>query len=529
VTLPVPLTMRVGDKHITRDVSSLTFRKEAIGGLKWINLGLYRPLDRLDPNLAPLSRVYVYDGRSAATVAEGRLTDPGRSADSSDGQVWEMTAFGPAQEASDIERPYIVVDLSLEHWTRAETASTKNASTEPAEDAAGATPALDIRAVEGVAVSTSWKGEWGYRAILNCGQKLARISSTNEAGVTDANYRLQIVTRSGSVTIATNGQFNTTPSGNTAVVVSAFPDGDTVAGLRAIRQTSATNGLESHWGRFFNISVRAMLKAAAGTDITTGYTNNYVLAHEVVNDLLGRILTSYGPTAVVDTTGTYHIDQLAYPDGVTAAQVLTDLMQLEPAFRWYIDDNGTFHWAPWPTSVRYEATLAAGGSFPVSAQELYSRVAVRWRDAAGQIQSTIRTMACPILDNQGVTRQKVLDLGTEVGSAAAAIQAGDAFLADHNVPKNAGTLTIASRIRDLVTGRMVEPWEIQPGELIRVRGVESYPDALNASSNDALTVFRIWSTTHSSDSGSVQLELDTYSRSEWNALARLANARPRRG
>ena len=45
----VPLTVRIGNKHITREVSGLQFRKEAIGGLKSINLRLARPLDRRPP------------------------------------------------------------------------------------------------------------------------------------------------------------------------------------------------------------------------------------------------------------------------------------------------------------------------------------------------------------------------------------------------------------------------------------------------------------------------------------------------
>ena len=60
-----------------------------------------------------------------------------------------------------------------------------------------------------------------------------------------------------------------------------------------------------------------------------------------------------------------------------------------------------------------------------------------------------------------------------------------AHLADHKVPPSGGRLTVARRIWDRIDGRFVMPWEIKPGELVRIVGVHSRPDALNAF-NEAL-------------------------------------------
>lgn len=529
----IPLAVRVGDKHITREVSALQFRKEAVGGLKSISLRLARPLDRFDANLTALSRVYLYDSRSAAVVGEGRLADFGRSA-STDGQQWDMVAFGPAQHAADRAFPYMVVDTSLERFIRS-TYSTRNASTQ-AGDIDEDTPTLEYAAEEGKTISTTWVASMIHRGFREAGMKLARIRASIDAGVSDSDYRQQVFTRvgAGAGTNAKDVAASTGASSFAAVVVTDFSVGDDVAELRARRENTGTTGAEAHWFRFYSVALRAVLQTAAGADITTGYTVNYVLAHQVVNDLLGRVLDQFdGAGATVDTGAAHHIDQLAYPDGVTAEQVLADLMALEPAYRWFAlpDSTGNgyeFHWEPWSTTVRYEVTLDDGGDFPASTQELYNKVIVRWRGPNGQSRTTTRTLACAILDDRGIVRSTIIDAGDEIASVAGAQRLGDNFLAEHNVPANAGSLTISRPIRDLTTGRMVDPHEIEPGELIRVRGIESYPDALNASSNDGLTVFRIWATTYSSDSHSAALELDTWSRTTANHLRALAKRRNRK-
>lgn len=534
MTLPVPLTIRVGDIHVTPAAQSLGFRTEAVGGVKSITFRLSRPLSSLDPRLSAYSRVYVYDARSGESIAEGRLSDTGRGASSQDGQQWDITAFGPARHATDETFPYILVDQRLDTFTRA-VYSTKNAVTGTDERGAG-DPSLLIRLDEGKVATTSWLGDMINRSFERAGMKLARVRCRVTAGVADANFSQLMLTRTGSgggaaVTTTAASLSTSVPA---AVVVTDFPNGDNVISIRATRKTSSITGLETHWFEFWEVRLRALLLAADGTEITTGYTANTVLAHEVVNDLLGRVLPQFdGAGANVDTAGTYTIDQMAYPDGVTAEQVLNDLMDLEPAYRWTTGASNAFgkyafSWEPWPTTVRYEASLDDGGDFPVSGQDLYNEVTVRYVGPDGVTRTLMTSGSCPILDDAGVVRRAQLDASDEIGSAAAAAQLGANFLAEHQYPSNAGTLTISRPIKDLVQQRMVRPHEIKPGELIRVQGVESYPDALNASSSDGQTVFRIWAGTYSSDSDSMQLELDTYSRTTANALAGLLTRRDRK-
>ena len=529
------LAIRIGNRHITSEVSALRFRKEAVGGVRNVTLRLARPLDRFDTDLQAYSRVYIYDARSASTIAEARLSDFGRGADAGSGQQWDIVAFGPVQHASDRQFPYIVIDQSLERWSF-DRKSVEHATLYVNEVAADGWGHIH-KPPTSVTISTSYMSNASYRALVDAGQKLGSLITTWRGGVADADYRAKIVTQtglSGSENVAYDAALGTGVTNKTVVVVTDFPNADDVAQLRMTRQTSGTTVSGSDWLKWNNLQVRALLLDSDGTEITSGYTSAYVLAAAVIKDLLGRVLDQYdGTNAAIASAAAHQIDQLAYPDGITAAQVLDDLMVLEPAFYWTTGPSNSagkysFAWKAWPTTVRYEVTLNDGGSFPASSQELWNRVLVRWKDAAGRVRNTVRTRACAILDGAGVVRQAIIDLGDDTGSLVNAQRAGDNFLASHNVPNNAGNLTVSRPIRDLTTGAMVEPFEIEPGELIRVRGVESYPDALNASSNDGLTVFRIWSMEYDSDSGSATLELDTWSRTEANAISRLITRRNRR-
>jgi hypothetical protein len=81
---------------------------------------------------------------------------------------------------------------------------------------------------------------------------------------------------------------------------------------------------------------------------------------------------------------------------------------------------------------------------------------------------------------------------------------------------------------DYTLSRIVQPWEIRPGNLIRVRGVRPYVDSLNATDRDGVTVFRIVSTSYSDSQGAAVLELDAYTPDEARQIARLTNTRRRR-
>lgn len=543
--MTLPLTARVGDDHQTRKVDGLSFRKNAVGGVESIDARVILPLDRVD-QIRHFQTVTIYDGRTAEVVASGSLVDLGRGA-SSDGQRWALSAQGPALHAQDYERPLIYVDVTLSDGWRQVNKMNRgiqwSQSTNPADNSDTASEALIWHFPEGTTFAVNDTGTLRCTRLREIGQELGRISCKARAGASDGgNYRMRLWTSenpsndtSGSATYTHDT--STTAQQSVALRITAdFTDGRNVVDFRAEALTAGKPANDNKWFAVYDWVLRARLLDATGATITaaSSYNNDYILAHEVVNDLLGRMLPEFdGAGAYVDTSATHQIDALAYPDGVHAAQVLDDLMLLEPTHRWWVTNSGQFRWEPWPTTVRYEATLEDGGDFPASAQTLYNEVTVRFRDRRGRTRAVTRTASGVGVDDlylapAGKTRRKVLDVGDEVGSQNGAIRVAENFLRDHAAPANTGTLNVARPIKDLQTGRMVDPWEIEPGNLIRVQGVESYADALNASSSDGRTVFRIWALTYNSDTNTANLELDTLPRNVYGALTRILKKRNRK-
>ena len=532
MALGVPLTVRVrsasADRVVTRDLRDLSFRSVAPGGFASARLSLHRPLDLYPDDLRHFADLFVYDSRTGRTVWEGRVEDLGRSA--ADGGIFEVAAVGPSTHTRDRTVPLIYVDKSLERWARSRYNS-KSAQTAMDEvDGMDDVPCLECVAPEGATVTTSWTADWMYRSIRDAGQLLARIRCDWHDGSTSANFDQGIYTRTG--TGASSGAVDTDTFSTTDGVIAAqsgdtnFASTDDIASLRMNRNTSTgTVVSDDRWCQFYNVSVRAKLLNADGTTITTGYTVNNIDPDQVVNDLLGRLLTKYdGPNALVESSG-FDILQLAYPDGVTPAQVLEDLMVLDPAYYWaaWESDRVTglhrFEWRAWPVTVRYEADVVDGFVSPGSASELYNAVTVRYRTYNGRSRTTTRTSTVQTLTDAGLTRTAQIDLGDELAGIENAQRAGDNFLAEHASPPNQGTLTIARPVPDRDWGRTVMPWEILPGHLIRVRGVTPNVDSLNATARDGSTVFRIVGVDFDASTAEASLELDSYPRNVAAALS----------
>ena len=519
--LNVPLAVRLStgrrDIHVSADVRELAFRSAVPGGFASCEIRLDRPL-RVDPEeIAIYGKLYVYDGRSGEIAWQGRMEDPGRGA-GPDGEIWSLRAVGPAAHARDRTVPLIYVERSLERWFRSDI-SDKGGEDQVRIESTDA-PILELQLPQGMDLPNGYHfGRW-YRDIAEAGQKLARFAYSHVEGVASVNTQVMSVVQTAfaggpsRVAVFTDN-FTTSPVARAAVVVTDFTNARDIVELRLDRG-GATTVVASNtvWSEISGIVVRALLLTKAGAEITTGYTLNTVLASEVVADLLGRLLGQFdGANASIAAT-TYAIEQLAYPDGVTPAQVLDDLIALEGDHYWAAWEDtaaakARFEWRAWPTTVAYEADTAHGFDSPGSAGDLYNAVSVRWRDALGRIRRTRRTATVTALDDAGLTREAPLDLGDDAGTTTNAERAGDEFLAQHSSPPNAGELTIAAPILDAEAGRMVDPWLIRPGKLIRVRDIEPRVDALNATDRDGVSVFRVVAVAYDAARNEARLSLDS--------------------
>lgn len=532
MSLPAPLAVRLvtprADMDVTADVADVSLRSVMPGGYASATIALRRPLALAPDEIALYSRLVFYDTRSAATVWEGHLEDPGRTAGTG-GQVWEIAAVGPSAIARDRTFPVIYVDrrIDADTWVKKQGSTDASQGTVSAtEDPDSGVDAIMVVYPSSTDVVNSSRVTAQYRALIDTGQRLAYIQFSWDAGLTVANWVVRLTTYA-SQTVARAHNTSTGGGGNQPTyITSDWPNTDNRPDLALVWTggASATGTSDAFWVSFKDVAVIGSRYDRSGNHLLTEadypIPSHVVKGHQVVEDLLGRILSLYdGPNATIDTTTSVLIDQMAYPDGVTAAQVLDDVMALDPAYRWGAWDRDPatgkyqFEYIRWPTVVGLEADVLDGFSSPGSAADLYDRVVVRYRSPIGQIKTLVRTQTVPELAAAGRIRTAFLDLGDEVGSEANAILAGDAFLAEHAAPPNAGTLTVARPVMDQQNGRYLAPHELvrlAPGRLIRVRDVLPRPDALNATARDAVTIFRVVGVEYSSAEAAASLELDSY-------------------
>jgi hypothetical protein len=530
--LPVPLAVTLETARATRRITKLCggvqFRTVVPGGFASATVQLQHPLILQPDEIAHFADLTVSDTRSGEVIWQGRVEDLNRVA-SGDGQIWELSAIGPSSHAQDRTAQYILVDTREDQWTPSP-ANAKNAEVGTDSDANG-TPVIKLGAPEGAVVTNAFNAEMYYDGLYIAGQVLGRTRFGWDGGRIDGDFLVRLITNTDLVggTVVESVGLTTTGTVWQDVTVTDIPAGQNVVYFRLDCATGKTV-LPDTWVIAVP-TVRARLKNKAGTDITTGYTLDTVYPYEVVEDLLGRLLPLYDGTNAAVTQTFTAIDQLAYSDGATPAQVLEDLMTFEPGMYWAAWEKTAvnkdrFEWRPWPLSPRYEATILDGFESPSSAAELYNSVTVRYVANQTRRRQVKRTQVVDVLTAAGITREGFIDLGDEVASSANAIAAGDAFLEEHKNPINAATLTIARPIFDREYGRHVSPWQIRPGHLIRVRGVQPEVDWLNTARNGQ-TIFRIVGVDGNSD-GSATLELDAFTPSMARHLTNLPRKRPTR-
>ncbi|WP_194821314.1 hypothetical protein [Micromonospora sp. S-DT3-3-22] len=538
MSLPIPLTVRLrtsrGTRDITRDVRDIAIRWTDPGGHATCQASLDRPLTVQPAEIAYYGDLTVHDGRHGGVVWDGRLEDPGRSA-GTQGQVWDLAAVGGQAHTRDRTVPLIYIDNPLTSLDRVDNATPRgddSIATDPG-NTASQQQSLVLSFPNGLAVGTNARIVLRYDGLRRTGQKLSRVDHTSwDAGRTDTAFQVEVLCRTdGSLAsgeVARSDNWNTAGGGSSPRRIGThWTAGRNTAEWRAIYSgVGGTISNDLHWASIGGMLVMATRYTAAGVEQLTGtpYGNSYVLAHEVVADLLGRLLPKFDGAGATIATTSYQIDQMAYPDGVQPARVLEDLMSMEAGYTWRAWERNAaglyrFEWVQQPSTVRYEADVVDGYDSQGSADGLYNQVTVRWKDPKGRPQTTIRTATVPELSAAGLIRQEIIDLGSDVGSASAAARAGDQWLADRRYAPNAGRLRVARPILDLQTGRMVQPWEIRPG-LIRVRGILPRTDALNpTASRDGVTIFRIVGSEYRASDAAATLDLDSYAPSTARLIA----------
>jgi hypothetical protein len=539
--LASPLAVRVAnaafDTHVTRQIDDIEYSTAAPGGFDTASFELNKAIFDNPEALAVESSVYVYDTRNGQTVWEGKLTDPGRSFDEG-GHKWSMTAMGPKKLASDRVSPYVAIDSNLDAWKQGFTvvpeADASNSVVPNQDDS----PALLFKFPRGIAVAQGDVITMRYDLIGDAGMKIGAFRYTHQEGQTSASWEIRGGTKQigGGVTIARTQTYDL--SVRTVGVIDSADVGtnEDQALVRAARAGIATNvTTDNTWQAITAFYVIAKLYKADGNYRTGAgvYPIGYLTADWIVTDLLVRFCPLFdAANAAVDVT-TYQIDQFSYPTGTRTADLLEDLSLFHPDKRFCAWETSPatgkyrVEWTGWGSQPRYEATIGDGIDLPGSSVDLYNQVTVQGTDPRGRVQSLIVTSVVASFPAGFIREAEPIDLGSEVFSTANATRVGAQFLVANNTPPASGTLTVRRPIRDLLSGRVIQPWEIRAGSLIRVRGLSPTSTGVTASDRDGATVFRVAATSFRDSDQTASLTLDSRSYSIEQIIARLARRRQR--
>jgi hypothetical protein len=519
------------------------------------------------------TRVQVVDLRTLEVAWEGRVEDPARQVEP---DTWQIGALGSMVAATDVQRPVFYVDSSVDNWQTGWVIWTdgtfhysslfENWST--SKDTAkrwlvttiapGYTFAPPINPGTNDPNNAEYAWRWdshGYD------QSIARITTTHD-GIGDTGTATAAVV----VGIAENWKidittFTSTEQTKSNKIGTDFTDTNTryvVIGITSYSGSYSVTDADHTQVIVKNPVIVAMRQDRFGNKLTasTSYGSNAVTVAQVVEDVLGRFLVggwfeggantplpgSVRPTdAYIDTSDTTQILQLTYPDGATAADILGDLInQVSPNAYWAIWESawkaGTpstatsgyrFEWSQWPANWGYLATSQDGWEGQPNGDDVYNFVFYRFPDTddSNQVHCTTSWLnddMAPELYTGGFTRAITVNK-TDPTSEANSGTLVNNFLNTKRKVKNAGTLTIRRPIQlyDAGTnsnsgaGRMVDPWMIRPGKLIRIADLPpraggtdmSYGDTAPNSALDG-TIFKVVATDYSSADNSCRLSLD---------------------
>jgi hypothetical protein len=535
----VPLAVRVKNGRYDGMLTGylhggVKFQKSDPGGFKSASFVVSQRLGFRTDLIQPYSRIYIFDQRGGECVFEGDVTHPGRSV-TDDGALLEVQV--DMDRLHDWSGARIFVDRDMEAWNKTSTAMVST-TIEVNDDRGGSgVDALNLAFPTDTHVENTHRAECGYYRIREAGQELGRINYSWDAGLTNASWLARLITTPPSTASRAQSLTTAGAGGSGAVVGGSIPVGANVAYLQLIwtgaPSSTGASGADVVWLSILDPVVMARLHLKDGSFKTSGYADA-VTAVDVWEDMLGDMLADSfdGPGAQLDAGTGFVIQQFAFPDGTTPADIAEELTRLEPACTYVIgpssplDDKYSIKWVTRSTDVRYELMTwideHTGGVQPV---EQYDVAVARWKTPVGNIRYTTSTQSIPEMAAAGRSRRYFQDLGTVTAADTNATQANSAVLNDHRYPRNGGQVKVQRAIVDLFTGRRVQPYQIEPGYLVRMVGINPSVDALNNSPRNGSTICQIVNTDYDSDDNSVTLDLDSL---PWSVFRAIAAARARR-
>jgi hypothetical protein len=527
------------------------------------------------PLIRMFNRVQIVDLRTGEIAWEGRIDSPARVED--DGFAWDIGCAGAMVSATDITKPVFYADSSTDWWFTTETNAAR--SDVYSWSRTDNPPSLGLELKDGSQWDSGGGltpggtfGAYYHMLCLATDQYLGRFSVSYRSATPSSGT---IKMRANVYTPSTNtwqdgvdstnlGTADTTKS-NAVGAASSFTS--TVAQVIDfdILGPSTPVVLSAPCPvSFTNPIVIAMRFDRNGNYLTasSNYSTDYVTVSQVVEDVLGRFLynswTNAGKNvpadgsvtpvgAYIDTSDTTQITDLRFTDGATAADILNQLMTVQTGAYWAIWEsqntatNGEdaqryrFEWATWPDGWGYQASTVDGFDEQPDGSNVYNFVFYRYQDIqfAGvspggsyvpppQVQEWwdfTDVPTAPLLQGR-VTRAATLVKDSPTTNASTL---ASNWIAANGKEVNTGAIIIKRPIMFFDAGadsgsgagRMVDPWMLRPGKLIRITDIQPQADSWNINHGTAAppathagTVFKVVATDYDADSNACRLELD---------------------
>jgi hypothetical protein len=614
MSIPVPLGVRIYDHAssldvwVTQWVDDLQFRSVVPGGFASASFRLHiaqhlQPAaagwstrsDRI-PLVRLFNRVQIVDLRSSEIAWEGRIESPARVSD--DGFSWDIGCAGAMVAATDITKPVFYADSSTDFWVTREAEPSRALIFSWSQTDQPLSLNVELKA------GSQWDtggleepgGTWGayyHFLCLATGQYIGRFtvtyrSETPSSGTikTRANvYTPSNDTWEEGVDSTNLGTADITKS-NAVGAASSFSSAEAqVIDFDVTGPTTAVVLTDPCPVSYLNPIVIAMRVDRNGNKLTAtaNYSTDYVTVPQIVEDVLGRFLnnawtsSSGAPLdspadgsvgagrAYIDTSNTTPITDLKWPDGVTAADILNQMMSIQTNAYWAIWESQNtatsdpaaqryrFEWATWPAAPGYMATSADGLDEQPDGSGIYNFVFYRYQSNkftglfVGGIHMPPPSLqewwdfedrsTAPLLSNRLTRAATIKKDGITTDAAAGTLSAQ--WIADNGKETNAGSITVKRPIQFYDAGlnsgsgggRMLDPWMIRPGKLIRIIDVPPQGDIANFNhgafappSTHAGSVFKVVATNYDSADNSCRMELDQVST--WSLPGQIVPAAP---
>lgn len=527
------------------------------------------------PLITLFNRVQVVDLRSGEIAWEGRIDSAARVTD--DGFAWDIGCAGAMASATDITKPVFYADSTTDWWFTRETQQSRAAVFSWSRSASPPSLNVELKVDSswdsggGLTAGGVWAAYYHFLCLAT-GQYIGRFtvsyrSATPSSGTikTRANvYTPATDTWEDGVDSTNLGTADTTKSNAVGAASSFTSTQAQVIDFDVLGPTTSVTLTTACPISYTSPVVIAMRMDRNGSNLTASanYSTDYVTVPQVVEDVLGRFLNngwssaganvpadgSVGAAgAYIDTSNSSPITELSFPGGATAADILNKLMGVQTNAYWAIWEsqntatNGEdsqryrFEWATWPNGWGYQASSADGLDEQPDGSNMYNFVFYRFQGTQfGGVSPGGSYVPPPDLQEwwafedpspAPVLRGRLTRAATVVTDATLPDSGGTAtkWIAEHGQEVNAGTLTVRRPIQfydagansNSGAGRMVDPWAIRPGKLIRITDIPVQADSTSINhgttappATHAGAVFRVVSTDYDAADNSCRLGLD---------------------